>query len=550
MDCHNAHGSPVSFTWWKDGAPVTIVTGGNPKTDPVNTGATYKPEAEDTGIYSANADFCWDCHYDNDQSNAVPNKLGDYGNYSQKVGMYRENASTSGRGVPGRWITGNDYFGSIDIASGRPFVSDHFKMTTASTLNTLVNDWTVDDVSPMGCSACHDPHGVSSNQGNKQVMVPALKGTWITSPYKEDRPPRSDYTQPDFSLVDATDNSIASGRPYDPDVSTPAPRGNPDWKKGSSDYAQYDGITDNFNIPAITGGGMGTTGGANGYNGYFIDENTFGYVGADSGSSTLTALDYAADPPVVPNRMTVAQLTGESPTITLANGPDLFAGLCLVCHTNISGTSVTSKDGNTVGGRSTTNTTTYPHETVFGTGWNNITVNIMSSVITGTGQTNVANPNNSNHAMGQKEDDWPNYLGDGGPWGAEGQDLVDAAQTPNYGHAYRWGAAQGSSPQSDYHQFPCSKCHTPHVSSLQRLMVTNCLDNFGTARTDIPKGQLEGNYITAGEGGAAFGYSENVGTKQNPILGTVPEDGSTSIGRNNACHSTNRGTGWNQVTPW
>ncbi len=39
------------------------------------------------------------------------------------------------------------------------------------------------------CSGCHDPHGVSPTLGNnQQYAVPLLKGTWLTSPYKEDSP--------------------------------------------------------------------------------------------------------------------------------------------------------------------------------------------------------------------------------------------------------------------------------------------------------------------------------------------------------------------------
>ncbi len=551
MDCHNSHGSAVAFTWWQTPASPSVITGGNPRTEPVGDAVTYDyiPTANGS-VYSANADFCWDCHLDDDQGSlpAGFRKLSDFGSYSQDVGMYRENISSTGSGTPGRWVSGNDYIGSFSAPSNRPFVSDHFQMDAASMENSLASPFTAANVRDMGCSACHDPHGVSSAQADMAYMVPALKGTWVTSPYKEDRPPRSDYTGSrggaDFNAGAAVVNPLVS-RPFDPDVSFPAPRGNPDWRIGSNDFSQYD-VTDNYNIPAVTGGGMGTTGGSNGYNGYFIDENTFGYTG----------LNYANNPPVTPRRM------GDENSAINTNGPGIFAGLCSVCHpdSSIQGTAVTSQDGNTVGGRSTTGTTTYPHQTVFGSGWNNITVDIMSSAITGTGQSNTSSPRNMNHAMGQKEADWGNYLGDSPdqatPWGPEGLETqwYAEANVPNYGHAYRWGAAYGQT-QSNYHQFPCSKCHTPHVSSLPRLMVTNCLDNFGTARTDIPKDQLQGNELGSAQGGAAFGYSYNAGSKQSPVLGTYAEgttggSGETVVGRNNACHSTNRGTGWNAVTPW
>ena len=40
------------------------------------------------------------------------------------------------------------------------------------------------------CTPCHDPHGVSPTLGSNQAYaVPLLKGTYMTSPYKEDSPP-------------------------------------------------------------------------------------------------------------------------------------------------------------------------------------------------------------------------------------------------------------------------------------------------------------------------------------------------------------------------
>jgi cytochrome c553 len=37
------------------------------------------------------------------------------------------------------------------------------------------------------CTPCHDPHGVSPSIGdNQNYAVPMLKGTWMTSPYKDD----------------------------------------------------------------------------------------------------------------------------------------------------------------------------------------------------------------------------------------------------------------------------------------------------------------------------------------------------------------------------
>jgi len=41
----------------------------------------------------------------------------------------------------------------------------------------------------------------------------------------------------------------------------------------------------------------------------------------------------------------------------------------------------------------------------------------------------------------------------------------------------------GSRPKQKYHQFTCSKCHSPHASINARLMITNCMNRDGTGST-------------------------------------------------------------------
>ncbi|HZV82663.1 MAG TPA: CxxxxCH/CxxCH domain-containing protein, partial [Geobacteraceae bacterium] len=51
------------------------------------------------------------------------------------------------------------------------------------------------------CTPCHDPHGISRTLGaNQPYALPLLKGTWLTSPYKEDQPP-----------ADPTGSSVTNG---------------------------------------------------------------------------------------------------------------------------------------------------------------------------------------------------------------------------------------------------------------------------------------------------------------------------------------------------
>ncbi len=50
--------------------------------------------------------------------------------------------------------------------------------------NSAAHDYDINGL----CTPCHDPHGVTGSLGaNRQYGVPLLKGTWLTSPYKEDK---------------------------------------------------------------------------------------------------------------------------------------------------------------------------------------------------------------------------------------------------------------------------------------------------------------------------------------------------------------------------
>jgi hypothetical protein len=85
------------------------------------------------------------------------------GNNSGKVRMISSNTDTQ--------LTVGEF--ANDVLSG-----DSYEIVPyAKTINGL-------------CTPCHDPHGVSPTLGEEQrYAVPLLKGTWLTSPYKEDHPP-------------------------------------------------------------------------------------------------------------------------------------------------------------------------------------------------------------------------------------------------------------------------------------------------------------------------------------------------------------------------
>ena len=69
--------------------------------------------------------------------------------------------------------------------SKKTIVGGHLKASSFLNHTTAVQD----RINGL-CTPCHDPHGVSPTLGGKQAYaVPMLKGTWMTSPYKEDAPP-------------------------------------------------------------------------------------------------------------------------------------------------------------------------------------------------------------------------------------------------------------------------------------------------------------------------------------------------------------------------
>gem|GEM_PF-2448643 len=522
LDCHNSHGSSVTNTWWK-GTATTWVTGGLIKDLQSIGEGTYKPAAGSG--YVAEADFCWDCHLGDDASAPANYTTYGFASGTGKIGYYHENTSSG----PARWSGTLSWVSTFTFKNAN-IMSDHFATVTENAVRTTIaGGWTG---ATMSCGACHDPHGVSSLQTNAQYMVPALKGTWVTSPYKEDRPPRIDNPGASTTMFNQNDAGYPTWK--DKYAGYPAPRANPEFK--TTTWAN----SLNYNVPTASGGGMGLTkfqwtssGGGSynsastrlGWDGYFIDENTFGTNGSYWGTAAVTV-----------NRMTTANSAINSPTI--------FAGLCLVCHpqANIQGLTSTTQGG----------VTDYPHNTVMG--WATTNTNIFNRGLRAMNLWYATPP--TMHGMDHYSFNgtWSNY-GNAGPigtvWWGSGTiygtkpDSTVSSNTAN-AHMYAWGpnpATQGSGgtdgTETAYHQFPCSKCHSPHVARLPRLMKTNCLDNDGT-------NTLKWSSTSTTP------YVNNAGVT---LYGNVY--------RNVACHSTyigkpgtsanyppaNKG-GWNAVTPW
>ncbi|MSM40624.1 MAG: CxxxxCH/CxxCH domain-containing protein [Geobacter sp.] len=184
FDCHSSHGSKVT------GISSSYVTfngtrnGANLKETQAGKGGysmSYKASSnQDTGTvnpYSAGAGQCFDCHL---TQNAGTTPWG-----------YQ---STFGASAPIMAYTDTLRFGQgVKAMTARyPYrdakktiVGGHLKASAMLNYTTAASD----RINGL-CTPCHDPHGVSPGIGaNQEYAVPLLKGTWLSSPFRDDTPP-------------------------------------------------------------------------------------------------------------------------------------------------------------------------------------------------------------------------------------------------------------------------------------------------------------------------------------------------------------------------
>jgi hypothetical protein len=418
------------------------------------------------GTYTKEEDLCWGCH-------------------SAAMDYYGEGNGTNWEGF---WDN------SIASYKAGNFVSSHFYPSKNNT-------WS--GGSPPGsptrsnvyCSSCHINHGISSSDTNHAYRVPILRDTWLTSPYKEDRAPGS--------VVDTSYNSSSNNF-------GPLPRVSAD--------------KDQSNV-APGGGYSGSS--TSGWDGYFIDQNTFG---------TGTYIDETENQ---------------------------FAGLCLNCHPQASIMVLDPSGPNEWRG----------HNVVK---WDTPTGAQYTDIFDGAAGTIPTGGDKNAGGVGLTSDGGSEWLmqwfGNSGgsnnygwaisqrAYGTRSQDLttppnprspnVDVSQAQAYG-AFNWGIiyadqTTGDNIQQAFHKFPCSKCHTPHASRLKRLLRTNCLDNGSASINDNE---------------TVDDYKHDYGT--NTINGNHtpnPSNAYTTLVENKNltnfeaanCHSvggSNSG-GWNRITPW
>ncbi|KAF0217900.1 MAG: high-molecular-weight cytochrome [Geobacteraceae bacterium] len=184
FDCHSSHGSQVVGTTSSYITFNGTRNGGNLKETQQGKGGylmSYKaapnPNPGDINPYSAGAGQCFDCHL-NQNSGVTPWGYDSTFDAEKPILGYRDST---------RFGQANDtavMLRSTGFKSTRTMQGGHMKASNGGVTRTP--EQTIDGL----CTPCHDPHGVSPSLGAKQeYAVPLLKGTWLSSPYREDDPP-------------------------------------------------------------------------------------------------------------------------------------------------------------------------------------------------------------------------------------------------------------------------------------------------------------------------------------------------------------------------
>lgn len=183
-DCHNSHGSYTTGITSSYPTFDNTYRGGNLKETQAGKGGygvTYRASStiDDVSIVNPinpGAAQCFDCHETPDAGTMPWGYSSTFG-ATQPIMGYRDSSrfDDGPRGVTSRFAFKEDMVN----------IGGHLKASKTLTNNPerAINGL---------CTPCHDPHGVSPSLGDDRVYaVPLLKGTWLTSPYKEDIPQRN-----------------------------------------------------------------------------------------------------------------------------------------------------------------------------------------------------------------------------------------------------------------------------------------------------------------------------------------------------------------------
>jgi len=334
----------------------------------------------------------------------------------------------------------------------------------------LIVPGALEDKKNIRCSYCHDVHDLNRAEADASSDRPYLRGSWMGNPYPPDMPPLDGYSFP-----------LTGG---------PGPSGFGNRFSGQNLPVKVFAVA----TPRLYAYPYNDT--AKGRGGYYIDSN-----------STYPTND--------PNYNDLVKT----------------AGLCTLCHGSdvdnmdyYSGSNlwrgVNGHSNSTLGGNGSNNVDLFDAmRGAFAQDW------FSDFVFYSMGQQNLVNPGDwvYSNAMpvtfagiGLGLRGWMPFKSDGmyqaglgaGPgW----QPMRNSgwyggqAGSVNQGSAYAsWyvDATVGNDPNlpgSKPHNFPCSKCHSPHAAGLPALLITNCLDAQKATWSFLPAGvDLNGNPMPIG----------------------------------------------------
>jgi hypothetical protein len=188
FDCHNSHGSTVDGVTTRY-ASATANGGILKDTTVERSGASvaYKPYSggsiANKNKRNPGASLCLDCHMNQNATTTPWGYNSTYGATQQVLGYWDSPyMSYSGAGAKQRYA----YKKANMVKGGHFGASSPLTTSAMSSIGGL-------------CTPCHDPHGVSPTLGaNQQYAVPLLKGTFLTSPYKEDVAPANNVWQTNY----------------------------------------------------------------------------------------------------------------------------------------------------------------------------------------------------------------------------------------------------------------------------------------------------------------------------------------------------------------
>ena len=197
-DCHSSHGSKVV------GTTTSYVTfngtrnGGNLKETQAGKGGysvTYKASQNaipgSVNPYAAGAGQCFDCHMTQNAGSHAPDPPTPWGfgtfSASRPIKGYKDAYKFGSRNDPNGFAANSFKLNASPMKQKKnTIIGGHLKVSPTATYGAIQ---TPNEQINGLCTPCHDPHGVSPTLGSKQsYAVPLLKGTWMTSPYKDDEP--------------------------------------------------------------------------------------------------------------------------------------------------------------------------------------------------------------------------------------------------------------------------------------------------------------------------------------------------------------------------